>query len=194
LALFWDTLGWVYFRQGKMAEAERFLTGAWKLRQSPVIGDHLGQLYERVGKKQQAIHSYALALAVPSASAAPAQTLDRLVMLTGSPTKADDSIRAVLGELSDQRTVQLPRVASRAARAEFFVLFESGAGASSVRFINGSEELRNAGDTLIAAHYDVTFPDDRPAKILRRGILDCPASGSSCHFILLPPESVTSVN
>jgi tetratricopeptide (TPR) repeat protein len=194
LASYWDTLGWVYFRQGKMAEAEQFLTSAWRLMQAPLLGNHLGQLYEKIGKTQQAINSYALALALPGAAAAPSPSRDRLVTLAGSAAKADQAVRTALGELSDQRTVQLPRVARGAAKAEFFVLFDSSAGASAVRFISGSEELRNAGDALIAAHYDVTFPSDRSAKIVRRGILDCPATGPNCHFILLPPESVTSAN
>ena len=35
LADYWDTLGWVYLRQGKVAQAEKYLNAAWNLsRQS----------------------------------------------------------------------------------------------------------------------------------------------------------------
>jgi tetratricopeptide (TPR) repeat protein/transglutaminase-like putative cysteine protease len=44
LAQAWDTAGWIYFHQGNLNDAERYFTVAWKLLQSPTIGDHLGQL------------------------------------------------------------------------------------------------------------------------------------------------------
>ncbi len=194
LAAYWDTLGWVYFHQGRNADAERFLGAAWKLAQAGVMGDHLGQIYEKAGNKQEATHYDALTLALPGAPSGPSPIRDRLEALLGSRAKADQAIAAARGELGDSRTTKLPRVARGAAEAEFFVLFTPDKGATGVRFISGSEELRNAGDAIIAAHYDVAFPDDHPAKIVRRGILDCPATGTSCQFVLLPPESVGSVN
>ena len=194
LAGFWDTLGWVYFRQGQTAQAEKFLGAAWKLEQAAVMGDHLGQVYEKAGDKQQAAHYYALTLALPGAAGGSSPVRSRLEALVGSPAKADQAIRDARGELGDSRTVKLPRVVRGAAKAEFFVLFTPDGGATGVRFISGSEELHSAGDAIVAAHYDVAFPDKNPAKIVRRGILDCPATGTNCQFVLLPPESVTSMN
>jgi len=65
LAAQWDTLGWVKFRMGDFAAAEKYLGAAWKLMQTAVIGEHLGETYEKLGKKQQASHVYAMALAAP---------------------------------------------------------------------------------------------------------------------------------
>jgi tetratricopeptide (TPR) repeat protein/transglutaminase-like putative cysteine protease len=53
LAAYWDTLGWVNFRMGKPDEAEKFLTAAWNLSESPTITDHLQQVYDKQGKKRQ---------------------------------------------------------------------------------------------------------------------------------------------
>ena len=50
ISSYWDTLGWVYFKMGDLPRAESYLTPAWQLQQSGVIGDHLGQLYERQKK------------------------------------------------------------------------------------------------------------------------------------------------
>ena len=54
LAAAWDTLGWVHFRTDQFAEAEKYLNAGWNLTQDPVIADHLGQVYEKQGKKHQA--------------------------------------------------------------------------------------------------------------------------------------------
>jgi len=51
------------------------------LLQHPVAGDHLGQIYERQGKKAEAIHAYQLALAVNSDLP---ETRERLEKLGGS--------------------------------------------------------------------------------------------------------------
>ena len=50
------------FRKGDLARAESYLTPAWQLQQSGVIGDHLGQVYERQKKPAAALHMYKLAL------------------------------------------------------------------------------------------------------------------------------------
>ena len=49
LAAQWDTLGWVYFQLGELDAEARFISAAWKLRQVPAVGDHLGEIYEKQG-------------------------------------------------------------------------------------------------------------------------------------------------
>jgi tetratricopeptide (TPR) repeat protein len=60
---YWDTLGWVHFRSGNLAQAESFLNAAWLLSQDPVEADHLGRVYEQQKKTAKAIHMYRLAVA-----------------------------------------------------------------------------------------------------------------------------------
>jgi tetratricopeptide (TPR) repeat protein/transglutaminase-like putative cysteine protease len=191
LAAYWDTLGWAHFRLGHMEKAEKYLNAAWKLEQFPAIGDHLGQLYEKIGNKQQAILFYALTLAT---NHAPRETGGRLENLAGSKAKADETVREGLNALGQQRTTQLARAAKGRATAEFFVLFAPDAGIADAKFITGPEELQGAVKAIATAKFDVGFPDDQPVKLVRRGILDCPTTGNSCQFVLLPPESVNSVN
>jgi predicted Zn-dependent protease len=51
-----DSLGWVYFRQGKLTDAERILVKAVDLTgQDPTVHDHLGDVYMKLGKTQEAI-------------------------------------------------------------------------------------------------------------------------------------------
>jgi tetratricopeptide (TPR) repeat protein len=59
----WDTMGWIYFRQGNLPLAESYVRAAWMQGQHREVGDHLGQIYEKEGKKQEAANIYALAAA-----------------------------------------------------------------------------------------------------------------------------------
>jgi hypothetical protein len=60
-------------------------------------------------------------------------------------------------------------------------------------FIGGDEKLRAMADALRTAKYDMSFPDQTPAKILRRGTLSCPAEDSvgKCRFTLMLPADAT---
>jgi len=59
----WDTVGWVYFQNGDTNRAESFVRSAWLLGQYPLVGEHLGEIYEKEGKNKEAAHLYELALA-----------------------------------------------------------------------------------------------------------------------------------
>jgi len=63
LSLVWDTLGWIHFQSGETNLAENFVRAAWLLGQQTVVGEHLGEVYEKEGKNKQAAHLYELALA-----------------------------------------------------------------------------------------------------------------------------------
>jgi tetratricopeptide (TPR) repeat protein len=62
-SLVWDTVGWVYFQSGETNRAESFIRSAWLLGQDAVVGEHLGEIYEKEGKNKEAAHVYELALA-----------------------------------------------------------------------------------------------------------------------------------
>jgi predicted Zn-dependent protease len=60
---FIDSLGWVYFRQGKLDLAEKFLVDAARLMpRDPTIQEHLGDLFARRGQLGRALESYRKAL------------------------------------------------------------------------------------------------------------------------------------
>lgn len=209
LAALWDTLGWVYFREGDEQAAEKYLDAAWVLVERPIVGDHLGQVYQQEGKAKAAAHAYELALA---ARADFEDARKHLAALTAkNPALATPSQRALLkggggpghpalamistaaGELSAIRTVKLPRLTSKTASAEYFLLFSAGPKLEEVKFISGAAELSKADKALSAAHYNLPIPDEQ-ARIVRRGILMCSQTTAECSIVLLPPASVQSVN
>jgi hypothetical protein len=95
--------------------------------------------------------------------------------------------------LQELRTVKLGKLAKKHASAEFYLLFAPGPKVVDVKFISGSEELSDAGKTLAAAKFQVPFPEDGDAQIIRRGILDCEPELPGCVFALIPLNSVRSV-
>lgn len=190
LAADWDTLGWVHFRQGNLARAEEYLRAAWVLSQNGVVGDHLGQVYEKQGKKLDAARTYAHAIA---SNNPPKEARNRLRTLLGSSAKAEARIRFATSELSMMRAIRLPRVTKGKASAEFFLLFVPGGKVEEVRFISGDEALAGAVAALKAARFDVPFPSGSSARIIRRGILACSSSGTGCDFVLFTPDIVRTV-
>jgi tetratricopeptide (TPR) repeat protein len=45
LSRYWNTLGWVYYRQGKLALAETYTKAAWDLDPQRYFGAHMGKIY-----------------------------------------------------------------------------------------------------------------------------------------------------
>lgn len=199
LALFWATLGSVYFQSKDFASAEAYLRAAWILSPSSNVGRTLGSVYEAQGKKEAALHTYQLAYsasapvpAFPLPKGAPASTKDDSPLdqdihrLGGKPQSS-----LFLAELNGMRTTKLPRVISSDATAEYFVLIGPG-GKVEAKFISGSDSLKIVQKALESTNFNVKFPDDHPTRILRRGIVGC-YQYTGCSFVLLPPETVWSV-
>ena len=189
LVAYWDTLGWVYFSEGNLDKAEKYVAAAWALGQHGEVGDHLGQIYEKAGDKVRARQTYELSLQglrpIP-------ETRDRLTALADKNSNSSSP-----NSLQDLRTIHLGK-AKETGNADFFVLLSSGSGAKAsvegVKFISGDEKLKNFTDALRSADYHVTFPDDTPVKILRRGILSCSTTTGDCTFVLVLPDDVRTVD
>ncbi len=56
-----DSLGWIYFHQGDYIQAEQYVHQASMLLKDPVIFDHLGDIYQKLGETQKAIESWEVA-------------------------------------------------------------------------------------------------------------------------------------
>lgn len=227
LSSFWDTLGWVYFREDHLDEAEKYVTAAWNLYQRSDVADHLGQIYEKDGKFHQAAQFDSFAIAshhvihvipigathsTPQLARRPSnadempETYKRLAaLLKGSPpskkspwlkdlSPADQAIADARDSLPDLRTIKLPRITPDYTQAEFLVLFAKGPKVVATKFLSGSDRLRDAGKFFTTAKFDVTFPDDGPTLLIRRGVLDCEPELPYCQFVMYSPDAVHSIN
>ena len=194
LAAYWDTLGWVYLASGDLAKAEKYVLAAWNLDEHSEVSDHLGQIYEKLGRKDDAIRAYSMAMTairpVPEART-------HLSTLLGGDSKVDSTSAKYREDSQLSRTIRLGKVAKETGSAEFFIMFASssaGANVDGVKFISGDEKLKIFAEALRSAKYNLQFPDDTPAKVVRRGILSCSTATSDCTFVLLLPQDVTSVD
>ena len=208
-SLVWDTVGWVYFQQGDATKAESFVRASWLLGQDSLVGEHLGDIYAKLGKKNEAAHTYELALAAVSGTMTGNSPADRMEMsmertkalnsryqkLMG--TKPSNEIRRLPnGEwtlTADEQLHQVRQVKFENARkltgsAEFIIAFKPGE-IDSVDYSNGEEELKVLEDKLKSLHFQVVFPPNSGAVLVRRAMVDC-RTGSPCTAKLMTPQEV----
>jgi hypothetical protein len=194
LIAYWDTLGWVHFAEGDLDKAEKYVGAAWTLGHHGEVGDHLGQIYEKRGDRDRALRTYALSMS--GLRPAP-ETRSRLATLAGGDAKADAVVAKYRDDLQHLRSIDLGK-AKETGNADFFILLSGGAGAvakvDGVKFVSGDEKLKSFTEALRTADYHLTFPDDTPLKVLRRGILSCSTAGGNCTFVLMLPDDVRTVD
>ena len=61
LGAYLDTLGWVYFQKGKLAEAEACINPAFRLREDAIVAEHLARVYAGLNRPDSALQYYAYA-------------------------------------------------------------------------------------------------------------------------------------
>lgn len=195
IAATWDTVGWIYFRRGDLDKAELYVRDSFTLSQNSVVGDHLGQVYEKLGKKQEAAHTYRLAFAA-SNSRDNSQIMDHYRRLMGKDANMGPAIKrnpdgswtqTPVEELSRARNYKIYTAAHNNGSATFSVVFSPGK-IEDVKFVSGDEELKPMSSTITSSKMRIDFPNSDPVHLARRGILVCGSRG--CDFTLLLPDSV----
>jgi tetratricopeptide (TPR) repeat protein len=187
IGAYWDTLGWIYLKMGDLGRAEGYLNSAWHLTQYGVVGDHLGQVYEKEQKLPAAIHMYSLALeANPRLDETPA----RMRKLAPVPLPANGISAGE--ELKLMRTVKLPAIIKETASADFDVLLVASGKITKANFVRGTELLRDAGASLEKAQFEEPFPPNSTASLVRRGAFTC--SDTGCSFVFYPPSAAAGAN
>ena len=194
LIAYWDTLGWIEFDEGNLDKAQKYVAAAWELGHHGEVGDHLGQIYAKRGEKDLALRTYALSM---NGLRPTPETRSRLASLAGGDAKADAAVARYKDDLEHLSTVDLGKT-NQTGNADFFILLSGGAREAAkvdaVRFISGDEKLKSYTEALRTADYHLTFPDDTPVKILRRGTLSCSVATGTCKFVMTLPEDVRTVD
>ncbi|HUA58882.1 MAG TPA: DUF3857 domain-containing protein [Verrucomicrobiae bacterium] len=183
----WDSLGWAAFRLGDLTTAEKFVKAAWNFEQHAVMADHLGQIYERQGKKDQAIHAYRLSLAV---NANDTNVKQRLSALGGAGPTAQDLSR-LREEVSKLRSIRVKDLTLRTTSTAYFLVLFSNKGLEDLRFDRGDAALRPAVEVLRKLSFPALLPEGSPAKLPRQAVLSCSAvvTPPDCQFTLLLPAN-----
>jgi tetratricopeptide (TPR) repeat protein len=199
IAATWDTMAWILYRQGETAQAEEYARASWMLDQRPTIGLHLGEIYEKQGKKDEAVRVYRLAIA--SSVGADTSGVDdakaRLKQLGEAEVTANNA--QIQEELGTLRSSKLANPSNAKGSADFFLLFSSGPGISGpktsgsriedLQFVTGDASIKSLEPQLREARFDVPFPPGSNARLVRRGILFCSEAIKGCQFTLILPEN-----
>ncbi|HXN19505.1 MAG TPA: DUF3857 domain-containing protein [Candidatus Binatus sp.] len=194
LGIYWDTLGWVHFEKGELDQAERYVQAAWLLNQHGEVADHLAQIALKLGEKDQAIHLYSLSIG--AAHSVP-ETRARLIALLGPHAKIEDLVNQAKPELTARRTFSIGKGPSENSQADFLLLLSPGTKdpkVEAVKFVSGNQTLRPLAERLRAMDFGPMFPNNEPAKIVRRGTLACSADTANCTFTLILPENLHTLN
>ena len=197
LAAYWDTLGWVYFQKGDIDTAEKYIKAAWVLQQHGEVGNHMGMIAEKRGKKDDAIRLYAQGtvslLMVPETREglqrlAPADSIEKLLRAAKEDLRQYNVL--TLGQL-------LPDLKTP-VEAQFYLVFapDSARNAQAIdaKFIKGDENLKPFAAQLKTVKYQLFFPDASPTKIVRRGALLCVPKPGVCTFTMVSPDLIRSVD
>lgn len=187
LALEWARIGWGKFLKGQTLESIRFLNSAWNLSLSGTVANRLARVYQKAGQQDKANHMLALAVAAGGPEADKSRT--QLQKLAGP--KAQAEITQATAELAQLRSVKLPALDKKDGKAEFTLVFDGSSKPEVVEYHGGDASLAGATQALMDASYPVMFPDVSSAKIVRRGVLSCAASG--CAVELKSLESVAAM-
>ena len=214
-ALLWDTAGWIYFRLGDLKSAESYIRAAWLLGQDGIVGEHLGEIYEKLEMKKEAAHTYQLAFAamqsIPPPGIAPpglgatateAQSAKELAKshyqkLTGKDISVNISsfdrlpngkwpVSPVV-ELSEMREAKLGAQPGPDGSADFELRFTSD-GSSVATFLTGEPGMKSMGKRLELAKFKIEIPTGSKAVLFRRATVHC-SKWAPCSAVLLPTAS-----
>jgi hypothetical protein len=192
LASYWDTLGYVYFHEGDLPRAQRYLEAAWNLEQKRIIGRHLARVYDKEGKAVAATHQQALADAI--------QDFDEPLTSTPGPggrtmlTSPGPAREAAMDEVQQMRRTKLGKLSSKSGSAEFFLLIAPSGVVEDIKFISGDEPIHSLSKSVASLKFKTPLPEGESAKLVRRGVLVCEGAALGCDFTLFTVDSVHSTH
>jgi TonB family protein len=192
MARYWDTMGWVYFRRGEFDRSVEYLNAAWNLRPDPVMGDHLGEAYEKLGRHDDALRTYRMAVAAVDylRGGFTADDIDcisdakaRVKALDSNP--APDRI-----DLSKALTLSLQSSNGKVGSAEFEMMV-TGDTISAARRISGDASFDSFVASLKSVHVNGKLPSDANIQIPRRGTINC--GPSACELLFMPSREAAEL-
>ena len=210
-AAYWDTLGWIKYKQEDLASAKRYLRAASDLTDEPTIQMHMGRIEEALGHKENAIHFYLTALEPtqvvtlrvdqdgksapqPERKASPdeREALDRLTALAGSRQKVEELLKEASYNRNWKRTVTVPFKEPQEQREQFVVILTPGpkisTSATPPEFKEQPGLLNRFGNKIPPQ----TFPDPNVTQIPRVANIHCLTNPAQCEFEFLPTEQAGS--
>jgi hypothetical protein len=118
-------------------QAEKYISASWKLDQSPTVGKHLGEIYQKKDKRDAALRMFHEALLVSSGPDGGNDEEIQRHIAEVENSKARGVSPATLTELNEMRAIRLPRIIQGQASADFFLLVSPGGKIENVKSSTG---------------------------------------------------------
>ncbi len=182
----WDTKGWIEYKRGNADVAENYISPAWLAGGTGDEAEHLGEMAEKAGKHDAAIHYYLLSVAAEQPS------IEGGARLTAMGVKdVDAQVNKIRPELAHERTVSLNK--SDKGTAEFYLLVSPGK-IEQAKFIKGDDNLKSFADVLQKTDKVMKFPPNAQAHVVRRAVVQCGTTATApCTLELVPSSQVRSL-
>ena len=174
----WDTMGWIFYREGKPAAALEWVQASWTNRQSAEVGEHLGELYAAAGDRNRALGIYKLARSLAAISM-PSEVgvLDgRIAALEAAGAKQPEH-----SELGLSRSIALGGAKGVSGSTEYKVLLRAGRVVQAVP-TDTEAAVKGGAERLLQAPMPELFPPGSAATLPRKVILNC--YGGKCTAYL----------
>lgn len=177
----WDTLGWIFYKEGKVEEAKPLLSAAWRASLRPEVGSHLAQLYEAIGDNADALCTWNLAAAALGKDDNPelreqihegVQRLSGMVQATRR------------GSLQDLRTYTISRPAGVSGWGTYRLEITAG-GVIEARQMTGEKAITGVNPEIGAMKFPELIPSGSKAHLLRSAVVSC-SMGKTCQVVLVP--------
>jgi TonB family protein len=198
MAAYWDTRGWIYFLRGDYVNARSYVESAWSLRPDPSVGNHLGQIYEKLGHAEEAQKAYAMAIAsgdlTTRARIDPDDIADakkRLAALAGK--NAEAMIAEGRKNLSGKNVLSLANEGALSASGDFAIRLAAPGKAAQLQQLNGDKTLAKLAESLLTTSLPVTVPESSGVQVPVRGTLTCHSEETHCRFAFMSPEEAVNV-
>jgi len=191
----WDTLGWIYYKENKLPQAESFARSAWMLSPRAAIGEHLAAIYDAEGKQAKALTVYRQTVKLMRAeNLAPADAARvhaeeaRIDALRAAGVKEEGGLPVPPGsdELAALRTYAIPSPLRGVYASADLLLLLGDDHAEDVNFLRANDALKQAAPALLAATYRAPLPTGSKAKVLRRGYMMCAPRPGICTLVVRP--------
>jgi len=185
---------------------------SWLLEQDSLVGEHLGDIYEKMGKKNQAARTYQLALAAASGTMPGNSPSDRVKMYQERSEELNSRYRKLMGtkpsndirrlangqwtlttdeQLQQLREVKFDNGGKLSGSAEFIIAFKPGE-IDSVDYTRGDEKLKMLEGKLKSLHFQVAFPPDSGAVLVRRAQVECRPASPCTAKLVKPVEALST--
>lgn len=181
----WDTLAWILFEEGKPAEAEPFARASWRDSLRAEVGDHLGQIYEALSKKDEACAIYRLADAAADSKTPPeVRTHIRSSFSRLEATGVKPGPKNGTDALQKSRTYKIDHAASTTGWGTFRI--ELGADAViEAQQMSGETAIAGVGEAIRKIKFPDLLPPGSKAHLLPSGVVSC-SKISGCELVLVP--------